>query len=343
MAVEELKHSPKSTYHQLGSEIYYTYIRAPCSAVKIDKSSRLKIESFLLGDVGPDIFYDIQTMVLRTLDDKYHSPFLASKQYADLKTILATEEMKDMLIGGGDDSSSPAPTVAAAATITTTTTSTTANGDFADGIDLANHSTYARTKLEQLAEKLENKNHALDAMKVSLKTDSKLLSILDKEVDWLRMEKRQLEAHLMRTEVWAEHLGNWSAVVQSVEVPDEKEPPQFMILVQIEEKSFGGAATGEPGRNGGGAVENENISTGWVVLRSLTEFHVCAALLPFFWPFTFHLRTPFFCRNCIENCDHYVRKYERSICHRQLLKYFSLKMIKPHWKRPKDKYKNILM
>lgn len=37
ISVEELKHSAKTTYHQLGSEIYYTYIRAPCSAVKVDK------------------------------------------------------------------------------------------------------------------------------------------------------------------------------------------------------------------------------------------------------------------------------------------------------------------
>lgn len=69
-----------------------------------------------------------------------------------------------------------------------------------------------------MQEKLENKNHALDALKSSLKPDSKLLTILDKEVDWLKMEKRQLEAHLSRTEIWGEHLGKWRAVVQSVEV-----------------------------------------------------------------------------------------------------------------------------
>lgn len=69
-----------------------------------------------------------------------------------------------------------------------------------------------------LQEKLENKNHALDALKSSLKPDSKLLTILDKEVDWLKMEKRQLEAHLSRTEIWGEHLGKWRAIVQSVEV-----------------------------------------------------------------------------------------------------------------------------
>lgn len=37
MAVEELKFAPKSSYHQLGSEIFYTYIRAPASPVMVDK------------------------------------------------------------------------------------------------------------------------------------------------------------------------------------------------------------------------------------------------------------------------------------------------------------------
>lgn len=131
-------------------------------------------------------------------------------------------------------------------------------------------------KKNDFQEKLDNKHQALDALKSSLKPESKLLSILDKEVDWLKMEKRQLEAHLMRTEVWAEHLGKWRAIVQSVEVPDEKEPPQFMILVEVDENlplTAGDHSCADHdlvnGKN-----ETENISTGWVVLRSLTEFHV---------------------------------------------------------------------
>ena len=116
-------------------------------------------------------------------------------------------------------------------------------------------------------EKLYNKNQAHNALKASLKPESKLLYILDKEVDWLKMEKRQLEAHLTRTELWSENLGKWRATVQSVEVPDEKDPPQFMILVQIDENLCNIQ------------MESDNISTGWVVLRSLTEFHVCHTIL----------------------------------------------------------------
>lgn len=132
-----------------------------------------------------------------------------------------------------------------------------------------------------MQEKLDNKNQALGALKSSLKPESKLLSILDKEVDWLKMEKRQLEAHLIRTEVWAEHLGKWRAIVQSVEVPDEKEPPQFMILVEVEENlpHVNETSCTDNGGLVNGKNEMENISTGWVVLRSLTEFHVSKKFL----------------------------------------------------------------
>lgn len=59
---------------------------------------------------------------------------------------------------------------------------------------------------------------ALQALKSSLKPESKVLNFLAKEVEWLQSEKRQLEAHLTHTEMWAEHLGHWRAEVQSAEV-----------------------------------------------------------------------------------------------------------------------------
>lgn len=86
------------------------------------------------------------------------------------------------------------------------------------GMHVGDHSNYARRKLDQLQEKLYNKMQALQALRTSLKPESKVLSILEKEVEWLQGEQRQLEAHLSRTEVWGENLGKWRAVVQSAEV-----------------------------------------------------------------------------------------------------------------------------
>lgn len=39
MAVEELRSSRRSNWHQLGAEIFYTYIRSPSAEIKVDKVS----------------------------------------------------------------------------------------------------------------------------------------------------------------------------------------------------------------------------------------------------------------------------------------------------------------
>uniref|UniRef100_A0A1B0CG91 Sorting nexin-25 n=2 Tax=Lutzomyia longipalpis TaxID=7200 RepID=A0A1B0CG91_LUTLO len=250
-SVEELKHSLKTSEHQVGAEIFYTYIRAPQSGIVIDKNMRKKMEAFLLGDIGPEVFYEAQKFVLQTLEEKYYPPFLQSQQYLDLRNALTSDDIKDISLSNYGDS---------------TDESSSATSEGSDIVlDLANHSTYARTKLEQLQEKLNNKNQALQALRCSLKPESKILSILEKEVDWLKGERHQLEAHLMRTDIWAENLGQWKATVQSVDVNEEKDSLQFMILVQTDETN--GQCSEDCEENGG-----DNVSTGWVVLRSLNHF-----------------------------------------------------------------------
>lgn len=253
-SVEELKHSQKSSWHQLGTEIFYTYIRVPLPEINVEKLMRKKMESFLFGDTGPEIFYELQKIVLKTLEEKYYPPFLLSEQYKELKNALTSDDIKDISLSNFNESQEDSNLIL----------------DNDVSMDLTNHSTYARNKLEQLQEKLKNKNQALEALKQSLKPESKLLSILEKEIDWLKGEKRQLEAHLQQTEVWGDHLGKWRADVQSVEAQDEKEPPQFMILVHVEESTSAVIATEDSGKNEDNC---DGISTGWVILRSLTQFH----------------------------------------------------------------------
>lgn len=51
-----------------------------------------------------------------------------------------------------------------------------------------------------------------------MKPESRALSMLAGEVERLAGEQRRLEAHLARTDTWAEHLGMWRATVHSAEV-----------------------------------------------------------------------------------------------------------------------------
>jgi sorting nexin-25 len=251
-SIEELRSTHKANIHQLGAEIYYAYIR-PSFEIKLDKFEQKKIESFLLGDdASHEFFFDIQKNVLKLLEEKYHQPFLLSDEYKKLKNSITTEDISSISMNS---------------LRTNFDVNAAADDELEDydtGMDLTNHSTYAKNKLEQLQERLKNKKNAFEALKSSVKPDSQILTILEKEIENLKNEKRQLEAHLLRTETWTENLGKWRATVESVEIPEDKDTPEFLIVVQVDEMPK--EATEEENYD-------ENISAGWVVLRTLDDFH----------------------------------------------------------------------
>ncbi|XP_003700301.1 sorting nexin-25 isoform X1 [Megachile rotundata] len=234
-AVQELRNADKSNWHQLGTEIFYTYITSPTAEIKVDRVIRKKMESFLLGDIGPQVFYEVQDDVVKTLEEKYYPSFVVSEQYKNMQEALLNERTDDL-----------------------TEDHRIINGNLSENISLlvGEHSNYARSKLDQLQEKLNNKMQALQALKSSLKPASKVLNFLAKEVEWLQSEKRQLEAHLTHTEMWAEHLGHWRAEVQSAEMPDNGDCPHFVLVVHMAEDED----------------NTESICSGWVVLRKLQDF-----------------------------------------------------------------------
>jgi sorting nexin-25 len=249
-SIEELRSTHKTNIHQLGAEIYYAYIR-PSFEIKLDKPEQKKVEGFLLGDdANHEFFFDIQKNVLKLLEEKYYQPFISSDEYKKLKNSITTDDISMSMnslktnfdVNVGDEETE----------------------DYDTGMDLTNHSTYAKNKLEQLQERLKNKKNAFEALKSSVKPDSQVLTILEKEIENLKNEKRQLEAHLLRTETWSENLGKWRAAVESVEIPEDKDTPEFLIVVQVDEMPK--EATEEE-------IYDENISTGWVVLRTLDDFH----------------------------------------------------------------------
>lgn len=90
-AVQELRAAERSHWHQLGAEIFYTYIRSPTAEIKVDKNVRKRMESFLLGDKGPDVFYEVQEDVVKVLEEKYYPSFLVSEQYKKMQQALLSE------------------------------------------------------------------------------------------------------------------------------------------------------------------------------------------------------------------------------------------------------------
>ncbi|XP_052900116.1 sorting nexin-25-like [Anopheles moucheti] len=286
--VEELRRAARSAWHQLGAEIFYTYIRAPSSEIPLDKATRKRMEAFLVGDVGgPDVFYEVQRECLALLEQKYYQPFLLSDEYVRLKNSLTQDEFKEIITScGGNPAGSRDVGGELSSSLQHTThdsqESQESGGSVVNGVDgandpaladLSNHSQYARNKLDRLDEKLANKQQALEALKHSLKPDSKLLLMLEREINWLRGERRQLESHLLRTAVWGEYLGSWRAIVESVDFSDDREPPQFMIVVQVDEMNDYGSGTRDDTVVMTALEATDTISTGWVVVRSLAQFH----------------------------------------------------------------------
>ncbi|XP_026746682.1 sorting nexin-25 [Trichoplusia ni] len=250
-AVEELRHSPRSSWHQLGAEIFYTYIRSPSAEIKVDKDTRKRMEAFLLGDKGPEVFYEVQDTVVDTIQEKYYHSFLLSDHYTALIAELATEDANK------DISSDRSPIEDRQLSNESVSSAESVAGT----IHLTEHSTYARRKLDELQERHNNKIQALAALRASLKPESPALSMLANEVEKLAGEQMRLEAHLARTDTWAEHLGRWRANVHSAEVIDESKPPQFVIVVHMAEQE----SINDEDRP-------EQITTGWVLLRTLNEF-----------------------------------------------------------------------
>lgn len=92
-AVQELRAAKKSNWHQLGAEIFYTYIKSPTAEMKVDKNMRKRMESFLMGDNGPHAFYEVQETVVKTLQDKYYPSFIVSEQYKKMQEALINERV----------------------------------------------------------------------------------------------------------------------------------------------------------------------------------------------------------------------------------------------------------
>nr|CAD7595801.1 unnamed protein product [Timema genevievae] len=238
-AVEELRISDKSNWHQLGAEIFYTYINTPSPEIKVDKPVLKRMEGFLLGDNGPEVFYEVQEDVVKTLEEKFYPAFLTHELYQKMQSALEETSENNALSSGKWK------------TIYEKPPSVHLNRD--SNLDLqviGSLVSYESDALNYLT------IEALQALRMSLKPESRVLVVLEKEVERLEGEKRQLEAHLTRTEVWGEHLGQWRASVQSAEISEDKECPQFVLVVHILEDE----------------TDSESVSTGWVVLRKLSDF-----------------------------------------------------------------------
>ncbi|XP_033743124.1 sorting nexin-25-like [Pecten maximus] len=254
-AVEKLRSADKRQHHQLGSDIFYQYISSSSSVVKTDRSLIKTMETFLKGDTGPDAFFEAQDQVYQVLQKDHYPSFLVSDIY--YRFIISDDyERMDAACVSSKDQFFFGPTESFLEP---------EDEEDSDNEDLfASESYAAQQRLETLDEKIRNKTQAIQALKTKKTDDAKIGKVekdMEKERENLMDEKKQLEAHIHRMQMWCENQGKWRAHVYETETFEvgEKKTPVFVLIIHLV---------------GAGMSQNlQKSSHGWVVSRTLPEFH----------------------------------------------------------------------
>ena len=115
---------------------------------------------------------------------------------------------------------------------------------------------------------MQNKVQALKALQSSLKPDSKVLKMIQEQVDTLQEEHLEVEQHLERTEAWTEYLGQWRCHVQTVEYLEKEDVLKAVLIVHVPLKKDG---------------KPQRPNPSWVCARNIQEFHsMHKELMPYF-------------------------------------------------------------
>lgn len=245
--VEDLKQTNRSQHHEKAREIFEEYINSSTTTVHVEHATLKGMESFMLGDTGPDAFYEAQNQIYLILEKQHYPNFIVSDVYHEYMLALEGEPLKqspsleDEFLGSKE---------------------TLGAFEVVEDVLFADQSYSIQKRLEKLDEKILNKTQALTTLKNSIKIDAKLKKVqedLEKEVENLQVERRQLGVYVERTELWWENQGKWKAHIYNAEIVSDgdKVTPYFVIVVHV-------ASITNP--------ESLGCTQGWVISRTLADF-----------------------------------------------------------------------
>lgn len=255
--VERIQNAEKRKQYQLGKEIFDKYIASSTSAVKLERGIVREMESFLLGNsAGPEAFEMGQRAVLDLLKKQYYPSFLVSDTYQKYIQSLELENPS-----AASDQRREGPF------FQPDSDDEEEYMDFNcdDSVIFKDQSYFADQKMETLDEKIQNKSHALKAIRESRTVeDSKAQKIerdLERELDVLVQQRRNLEIHILRTQNWCENQGSWRVAVYEAEIQEveDKRIPTFVLIVHL-----------------AGKEKSHNLqqsTEGWLVTRTIPEFN----------------------------------------------------------------------
>ncbi|XP_072040154.1 sorting nexin-25-like [Amphiura filiformis] len=247
VAVEYMK-GCKKLREQLncGNEIYQTFV-ATSSAIHVAKEHVAGIEAFLVGNKGPESFYHAQQQIYQQLDEDHYPSFLISEPYSKLMDSR----------GGHDDDGGLSEEMLEKKGLNVELLPSPEDEPGNTSVSIAEQTDAVMSKLQQVEEKLNHKTQALSNLKSTgtHSSESKMQQMLEKEIEMLKLERRELEQYVERTDLWCEYAGKWRIDICASNVLNEADKlvPYYVIVVHPTDPKI-------------------NIS-GWVVSRRLTEFY----------------------------------------------------------------------
>ncbi|CAL1295036.1 unnamed protein product [Larinioides sclopetarius] len=248
-AVEDMKSSDKEHWHKLGNDIVQMYIHNPSSSVRLNKNTLKGIEEFIMANKGPEAFFQGQEEVYKSLESNYYASFIVSDIYHKMLADVDKQGIDFM------QESSPEPEDMDSSMEDVKEPKMPEPSE----VSVFDHSSYARSQLKVLTERLSYKKQALEALRNNPKCEKKVVSMLESEIENLILEQNMLENHIEKTELWIEYLGIWQATIMEAmeKKENDKVVPYFVIRVHLAND----------------AEYIPNKMAGWVVSRSLNSFH----------------------------------------------------------------------
>ncbi|XP_057312986.1 sorting nexin-25-like [Hydractinia symbiolongicarpus] len=258
VATEKLRLMKLPDLQSSADQIFQEYV-TPSAAKVIKFESRLVrgMEEFIYGNGSPEYFYEAQKIVYDKMENSFYREFVLSHDYTEF--VCASESAMDELRAHRSKEDDPVTL-----------------RDWNDGFgfkerrnaealkaampsNIEERNDYAVRTLQALDQNINAKTQALELVQRAQPVDTQEKEALEKEIDRLNTERRHLEFHIERTDLWCEMLGHWKATISNVQYHSENEQPLFVICVSCDDSAEN---IRDPGAT----------TTGWVVVRELEDF-----------------------------------------------------------------------
>ncbi|CAD5114528.1 DgyrCDS3651 [Dimorphilus gyrociliatus] len=233
-AIQNMSLSSKKNWHVMGTEIYTQFVSSSNSPIRmlLDRSCLKQMQAFLTGDHTADAFFKAQNEIFIYLNRKHYLSFIVSDdyhQYVDDKNESVLE--RSIRVSNSEE--------------------------LIDSIRIAEHTSNAQRRLQEIKEKISNKTEALKALSSIQHTNEtrmkKIIDNLHTETKELKEEEKRLELHLERIDLWIDNFENFKAQVYNVEVIVEDNKQLIWAYISIN-------------------VMEGKDSRGWVIGRTLEDF-----------------------------------------------------------------------